>query len=119
MEPHYQLTKPSVLVVDDHPEQLKALFKKLQHSGYGLLTAQNGKEALELVALAQPDIILLDIKLPDMDGFEICRHLKQMDKARDVPVIFTTNVNELAEKLEGFEAGGAIISPNRSILRKF
>ena len=107
MEPHYQLTKPSVLVVDDHPEQLKALFAKLQQSGHGLLIAQNGKETLELLALVQPDLILLDIKLPDMDGFEICRRLKQMDKVRDIPVIFTTAIHELAEKLEGFKAGGA------------
>lgn len=107
MQPHYQLTKPTVLVVDDHPEHLKALFTELQHNGYSLLIAQNGTETLELLTLVQPDVILLDVKLPDMDGFEICRRLKQIDMVREIPVIFTTAINELADKLEGFKAGGA------------
>ena len=101
------LGKPYVLVVDDQPEQLGALLKALQSAGYNLLIAQSGGEALQLLAQVQPDVILLDVTLPDMDGFDICRQLKGSQALRDIPVLFATAAADLASKLEGFRAGGA------------
>jgi CheY-like chemotaxis protein len=120
MKPEHHITKPTILVVDDHPEQLSALFTELQLNGYSLLVSQNGAEAFKIFKRVQPDIILLDVRLPDMDGFEICRRLKQDEALCNIPVLFTTGITELDGKLEGFQAGGGrIISPNRFNWRRF
>lgn len=107
MESEHHLTKPTILVVDDHPEQLSALFTELQFKGYSLLVSQNGKETFKILTQIQPDIILLDVRLPDMDGFEICRQMKQDTNLCNIPVLFTTGITELGGKIEGFQAGGA------------
>ena len=107
MQAQHDMMKPKILVVDDHPEQMAALFTALQQAGYHLLVAQCGEEALELLTRVQPDVILLDVKLPDLDGFEVCRRVKQDETRRDIPILFTTAVTELADKLTGFQAGGA------------
>ena len=107
MTPEHHITKPTILVVDDHPEQLSALFTELQFNGYSLLVSQNGAESFKILSRIQPDIILLDVRLPDMDGFEICRRLKQDEVMRHIPVLFTSGITELDGKLEGFQAGGA------------
>ncbi len=107
MKPEHHITKPTILVVDDHPEQLSALFTELQLNGYSLLVSQNGAEAFKIFKRVQPGIILLDVRLPDMDGFEICRRLKQDEALCNIPVLFTTGITELDGKLEGFQAGGA------------
>jgi DNA-binding response OmpR family regulator len=107
MESEYPISRPTVLVVDDHPDQLSALFTDLHLNGYSLLIAQNGAAAFTVLDRVRPDLILLDVRLPDMDGFEICRRLKQSGTWREIPVLFTTGITELESKVEGFQAGGA------------
>lgn len=107
MELQHYITKPTILVVDDQPEQMTALFTALQGSGYSLLIAKRGAEALQFLTRVQPDLILLDVRLPDLDGFEICRRVKQDDALRDIPILFITAAAELEQKLEGFRIGGA------------
>ena len=94
-------------MVDDQPEQLGALFAELQLNGYSLLISRNSAEAFKILTRFQPDIILMDVRLPDTDGFEVCRRLKRDEGLRNIPVLFTTGVSELDGKLEGFRAGGA------------
>ncbi len=107
MKQDHHITRPTILVVDDHPEQLSALFTELQLNGYSLLIAQNGAEAFRILGKIQPDMIVLDVRLPDMDGFEICRQLKQSGNGCEIPVLFTTGITELEGKLQGFQAGCA------------
>jgi len=107
MKPEHHITKPTILVIDDHPEELSALFTELQLNGYSLLVSQNGAESFKIISRILPDIILLDVRLPDMDGFEVCRRLKQNKILYHIPVLFTTGIMELEGKLEGFKVGGA------------
>lgn len=107
MQAQHHIMKPTILVVDDHPEQMTALFTALQQAGYSLLIAKRGAEVLQLLTRVQPDLILLDVQLPDLDGFEVCRRLKQNDTVRQIPVLFITAATELSNKLEGFQVGGA------------
>lgn len=95
-----------VLVVDDTPANLKLLAEILANHGYRVRPASNGRLALRSVAAAPPDLILLDITMPDMDGYEVCAELKAQERSRDIPVIFISALNDTADKLRGFEAGG-------------
>ena len=107
MKQEHHIEKPTILVVDDQPEQLGALFAELQLNGYSLLISRSSAETFKILTRFQPDIILLDVRLPDTDGFEVCRRLKRDEELRNIPVLFTTGVSELDGKLEGFQAGGA------------
>ncbi len=107
MKPEHLIAKPTILIVDDQPEHLSALFAELQLNGYSLLVSRNGAEAFKVLSRFQPDIILMDVRLPDTDGFDVCRRLKRDEALRNIPVLFTTGVSELDGKLEGFRAGGA------------
>ncbi len=78
----------------------------LKPKGYRLGVATNGKEALSQIEKETPDLILLDVMMPEMDGYEVCRQLKNMDETKDVPVIFISAPSETPEKIKGFEAGG-------------
>src|SRR5690606_36973218 len=73
--------------------------------GYALATAKNGKEALDKVPVFEPDLILLDVMLPEMDGFAVCRQLRADDRYGDVPVIFITALDDQKSRLQGIEAG--------------
>ena len=95
-----------VLVVDDIPENLKLLADILTDWGYRVRPASSGRLALKSVAARPPDLILLDVRMPGMDGYEVCRHLKSDEKSRDVPVIFISALNDVRDKVEGFDAGG-------------
>lgn len=95
-----------ILVVDDTVANLQILADFLVDCGYRVLVAQEGEEALERAALALPDLILLDVMLPDMDGFDVCRRLKEQSATRDIPVVFMTALVEVEHKLMGFAAGG-------------
>ncbi len=95
-----------ILVVDDTPASLQFIADFLADCGYDVLPAQEGKEALARATLALPDLILLDVMLPDMDGFDVCRRLKQQPETRDIPVIFMTALLETQDKVNGFAAGG-------------
>jgi two-component system, sensor histidine kinase and response regulator len=94
-----------VLVVDDTPVNINVLFETLERRGYKVLVASNGETALERARLGSPDVILLDVMMPGIDGFETCRRLKADDRTRDIPVVFMTALAETVDKLKGFELG--------------
>ncbi len=96
----------TVLVVDDAAANIRVLIDALSRHGYRILVALNGSDAMTQSELAVPDLVLLDILLPDIDGFETCRRLKQNPATRDIPVIFITALADVDDKVRGFEAGG-------------
>lgn len=95
-----------VLIVDDIPETLALLHDSLVESGYTVLIAKSGKRALEISRKVTPDIILLDALMPEMDGFEVCRNLKNDLNTRHIPVIFMTGLTESEHVVAGFSSGG-------------
>ncbi len=95
----------SILLVDDTPTNLEILVGYFSDSGFDVSVATSGEGALEQVAESRPDLILLDVMMPGMDGFETCRRLKADPATKDIPVIFMTALSETADKLKGFEAG--------------
>ncbi len=95
-----------IMVVDDTADSLKLLAGILTDHGYGVRPASSGRLALRSVVAEVPDLILLDVKMPDMNGYEVCRRLKADEKSRKVPVIFISALDEVANKVEGFSAGG-------------
>ncbi len=99
-------SQDTVLVVDDQPANLKVLLTVLQEADFHVLIADSGKRALQLVSRKRPDIILLDVMMPGIDGFETCRRLKKDPATSTIPVIFMTALNSLDDELHGFEAGG-------------
>jgi signal transduction histidine kinase/DNA-binding response OmpR family regulator len=96
----------TILIVDDHPSNLQVLFTFLEKAGFRVLAVQNGENALEIAESALPDLILLDILMPGIDGFEVCRILKAKAPTKNIPVIFLTALSETINKLKGFELGG-------------
>ena len=94
-----------ILVVDDVPANVKLLEAKLAAEYFDVLTAGDGPSALELATECAPDIILLDIMMPGMDGFEVCERLKAAPKTRHIPVIMVTALSEVADRVRGLEAG--------------
>ena len=95
-----------VLIVDDTLKNIQVLGTILKNKGYNILVAQNGKQALSIAQSNRPDLILLDVMMPEIDGFETCKHLKGMDTTKDIPVIFLTAKVEEADTIKGFEVGG-------------
>jgi adenylate cyclase len=94
-----------ILIVDDTPANIQALAAILRSKGYQISAATNGKQALEVLSRMQPDLILLDVMMPEMDGFETCRRLKAAERWRQIPVIFLTSKTETADIVQGFELG--------------
>ncbi|MEO5330396.1 MAG: ATP-binding protein [Magnetococcus sp. YQC-5] len=102
---HDKAEKPSILIVDDTPENLDILKNALMDE-YKVRPAINGSLALRLALLdPQPDLILLDIMMPDMDGYEVCRHLKRDPRTQEIPVIFVTAKSSDRDELEGLQMG--------------
>ncbi|NVN92000.1 MAG: response regulator [Desulfuromonadales bacterium] len=97
---------PRIMVVDDVPANLKLLTEIVAGYGYRVRPASSGQLALRSVAAEAPDLILLDVRMPEMDGYEVCRRLKSDEKHRSIPVIFISALDETADKVKGFEAGG-------------
>ena len=95
----------NVLVVDDEAESRSLLWTILNAEGYQVGVADGGRLALASVALTRPELILLDVRMPEMDGFEVCRQLKERKYSRDIPVIFLTGSSDAHERLEGFRLG--------------
>ncbi len=95
----------TLLVVDDNPENLRLLSDMLAAAGYEIRIARSGAQALERAQCAQPDLILLDVMMPGLDGFEACRRLKAQTETQAIPVIFMTALAEPADKMRGFAAG--------------
>ncbi|GAB4464508.1 MAG: hypothetical protein OHK0037_18580 [Elainellaceae cyanobacterium] len=98
--------KGSVLLVDDIPENLRLLTDILTQQGYQVRSVTSGAMALRTAAAKPPDAILLDIKMPDMDGYQVCELLKADETTRDIPVIFISALDDLLDKVEAFQVGG-------------
>lgn len=98
-------TSFTILIVDDIPAEISVIAESLQTSGYRVLLAQDGAEALQCAELAHPDLIMLDVMMPELDGFEVCRRLKKLPNTRDIPVIFMTAHFDDERKVAGFEVG--------------
>ena len=96
---------PSILVVDDQPINVQLLKRKLEREGIRVVAAYNGAEALDMVKRDKPDLILLDVMMPDMDGIEVCQRLQSSDETRGIPVIFITARTGKESKLEGLGVG--------------
>lgn len=96
----------TVLLVDDNPVNLQILFKALEGNGYNLLTATGGEEALAIAKQVKPSLILLDIVMPDMDGYEVCEILKQDPITEPIAVIFLSALEDSSAKVRGFDVGG-------------
>lgn len=99
--------KVTVLLVDDNPQNLKVLYETLKDKGYRLLIANEGEKALDLAQRHQPEVILLDIMMPEMDGYEVCQRLKADPDTADCAVVFLSALDDLAAKVKGFSLGGA------------
>ncbi|MBL1178280.1 response regulator [Pantanalinema sp. GBBB05] len=95
----------TILVVDDTPTNLEVLFDFLNEAGFKVLFAEDGESAIEKASYATPDLILLDILMPGMDGFETCRRLKEREVTQSIPVIFLTALSETVDKVKGFTLG--------------
>lgn len=99
-------TPAEILVVDDTPASLRLLTELLTGNGYRVRPASDGALALESAAAKAPELILLDVSMPGLDGYEVCRRLKAEEKTSRVPVIFISALDEARQKVTGFEAGG-------------
>lgn len=96
----------TILIVDDNPANLGVIVDHLEDEGLQVSVAQGGEEALKRALFVQPDLILLDVMMPGMDGFETCRHLKAKPETKDIPVIFMTALADIHDKVRAFAAGG-------------
>lgn len=96
------MTKSLVLIVDDEPRYLKLLRFNLEQSGYQVVTAATGEEAIKAAASGNPNLILLDLRLPDMDGYEVCQRIREFSTA---PIIMVTAKAEVVDKVQGLRLG--------------
>jgi len=96
----------NILVVDDNPMNLRLLVEMLKNEGYSVWPAPNGKRALAVLEKHSMDLILLDIRMPDMDGYAVCEQIKSNNQTQDIPVIFISALNETFDKLKAFSSGG-------------
>ncbi|MCP5052418.1 MAG: response regulator [bacterium] len=97
--------KPLILLVDDVPENIQVLYQILNNGDYSFAIASGGNEALQLVEKKLPDLILLDVMMGDIDGFEVCRELKKDAPKSDIPIIFLTAKVDVEDKVRGFKLG--------------
>lgn len=97
--------EPLILIVDDIPDNLRVLSTALAGHGFQTRCAKSGEIALMAVKTTCPDLILLDIKMPDMDGYEVCEHLKALDTTRNIPIIFLSALDDVIDKIKAFSLG--------------
>ena len=97
----------TILVVDDSPVNLRLVVRTLEGRGYRLLAAKNGRAALDIARRVHPDLILLDVMMPELDGFEVCRALKGDPATRDAIVVFLSALGEVTDKVTGLELGAS------------
>lgn len=96
----------TLLVIDDEPDNLRLAVEILRDKGLEILSARDGVAGLQIAARLRPDLILLDIRMPGLDGFEVCRRLKQDSATQRIPVIFLSALDQFEDKSLGFEVGG-------------
>jgi two-component system, sensor histidine kinase and response regulator len=104
-EPH-TLSQESILIVDDTPANLQLLAQMLSEQGYKVRIAQDGTMALMSIQSSVPDLILLDIMMPELNGYEVCSKLKASSQTKDIPIIFISALHEVFDKVKAFEVGG-------------
>ncbi len=97
--------EPTVLVVDDDKHALEIISRLLQKEGFNVLRAASGRQALDTVAAQPVDVILLDVMMPEMDGFQVCTELRQQEKTHDIPVILLTAKDDLETRVVGMRLG--------------
>ncbi len=102
----YTPSKQSILIVDDTPANLQLLDQMLSEQGYKVRIAEDGTMALMAIELSPPDLILLDIIMPELNGYEVCSKLKASSQTKDIPIIFISASNQVLDKVKAFEAGG-------------
>lgn len=95
----------SILIVDDNPNNSRVLFYILHESGFKVSIVKSGEMALEKLPLIQPDLILLDVMMPGIDGFETCRYLKANEATKNIPVVFMTALSEVEHKVKALQLG--------------
>ena len=105
-QPYSEKFRGSILIVDDSLNNLTLLERILSRKGYKVGLASSGKLALDSIDMTQPDLILLDIMMPAMDGYEVCTRLKSSDRTRGIPIIFLSALVEVSNKVKAFNAGG-------------
>jgi len=105
MPPPTELAGARLLIVDDTPQNLRLISDFLAEQGFELMLTRSGAQALEKIHLGTPDLVLLDVRMPGMDGFEVCRRLKAEPAVAAIPVIFMTALDDAAHKVEGFRLG--------------
>ncbi|MCP4689577.1 MAG: response regulator [Desulfobacterales bacterium] len=99
--------KSLIMIVDDNPQNIRVLGNTLEEHGYEPAVFLSGQEALEFLLKEKPELILLDIMMPEMDGYEVCRYIKEDVTTKNIPVIFLTAKSETEDLVKGFEVGAA------------
>ena len=100
------MAKQHLLLVDGDAKSLRVMEVSLKKAGFQVTTAIHGKDALEKVQISPPDLVLADTRMPEMDGFELCRVLKSDERFRHIPYVFLTNQKSVEFKVKGLELGG-------------
>lgn len=101
-----QVENKDIVIVDDIPDNLRLLSRILKKEGYRVRPAPSGKRALATIEKEPPEVILLDIMMPEMDGYEVCRRIKANERTRDILVIFLSALNEVFDKVKALQVGG-------------
>lgn len=106
MSEQKNVSEARILIVDDTPDNLRLLAGILEEQGYDVRPASSGARALAAVQAERPDLILLDIKMPEMSGYDVCKHVKADECTRNIPIIFISALQDMPEKVKGFALGG-------------
>lgn len=101
-----ELPKLSIMIVDDNPSNLRVLYNILKDSNYTVHPASSGEIALRFLSSDIPDLIMLDVRMPGMDGYEVCKIIKADERTMNIPIVFISGLDELKDKVKGFEVGG-------------
>lgn len=104
---HGQASKENILIVDNNLDNLKILSANLSEQGYMVQSVISGSMAFTVTQLSQPDLILLDILMPNMDGYEVCKQLKECKNTSEIPIIFLSSLHNVSDKIQAFKLGGA------------
>ena len=104
---HEQAGKENILIVDDNLENLKILSATLSEEGYTVQSVTSGSMALTVAQITPPDLILLDILMPDVNGYEVCKQFKECNTTSDIPIVFLSSLHNISEKIQAFKLGGA------------
>lgn len=86
--------KPTVLIADDDADMIRVMTKRLTHAGFDVITASNGRDAIAVFAIQPPDVALLDVQMPDLDGFSVCEHIRRKTAWENIPVFFLTGAED-------------------------